>query len=985
MASQINGIPFTFLCSLFRHISRIESRSIKAKKGSLSTKEHKVVETFKRWVEALNKQFGPLPQGTTAICFRLIFPHEDFKRKYDMQELRLQGLLTQCFGFNPSRFSEWKSPDASGCLGHELRSILEEMDSNDDNYITPLSIAQVDELLDELAALSGFTDISIKQKYPKGQRRTRIQVIRDLYRSMRPEDAGFLTQIILKDLRPLLYPLQETNFTVALRYFNTKAVTMLTKEDAMRVWDSSNTMVNASRVFSDLDRAAAIFEAPPEERPKLVPVIGTMIELPKSRKAYKCIHGYSQLKDSKKVWAEIKYDGERAQIHVEVQPEGPPRITIFSKSKRDSTLDRHEIHDVVRDALGFNGRRSTGKIKQNIVLDAEMVAFNGHKIDEFWRIRRLVENTAYGVRRRVSRRRQRKDDVPESQLSMLSDDDTETRHLGLVFFDVLLLDSKSLLFTPYHERRTILESLIQCTPGKAILAERFPIPMRPPLTAQSNLRSIFAGVIADHQEGLILKAEESRYNDWKLPWVKVKKDYIPNFGDTIDMVLVGASWEKNRARDLRVGPDTYTTFYIGTFKDRFSPKPHIEVFYTTCYGLSRAQLEDLNCMLRSVDTLPYPLPKDQSPEKYTFTVLPGLQPPTIVLQQPLLVALFGAGFTKAPGSRFYELRFPRIEKLYRPAERSWKDAVDLRTLHDIACESVGRDRADKDIDDWAKELFNVPAASGAKCPLKREQMARMWEERLRAMDMGLEDPGLKPVATKRSRRQEGEEVEAEEEVESASPVKKPRIEPAEPVAKVESVHVGASPHPPSSPLAIVTNQILGPPSTPATRLGPLPTPSTSSPTRRVSRREERGTLPLTSPQFGPTPPTSSPVPPPSSQNEVQPIIEQEPLLLDGAHVSFTNPRTTCRTCRLLRKQLPSDRKIHSIDSLLFACGWVSQPAGPYMDKGAIIVDCYACDDIEAKIRTHIQRLESSTTESSNRVPISIFTCDALSKPAYEFQ
>ncbi|EFI27392.1 hypothetical protein CC1G_14863 [Coprinopsis cinerea okayama7 len=773
MASQINGIPFTL----------IEPRSIAAKKSSSSTKEHKVVETFKRWVEALNKQFGPLPQGTTAICFRLIFPHEDFKRKYDMQELRLQGLLAQCFGFNPSRFSEWKSPDASGCLGHELRSILEDMDTNDDNYITPLSIAQVDELLDELAALSGFTDISIKQKYPKGQRRTRIQVIRDLYRSMRPEDAGFLTQIILKDLRPLLYPLQETNFTVALRYFNTKAVTMLTKEDAMRVWDSSNTMLNASRVFSDLDRAAAIFETPPEERPKLVPVIGTMIELPKSRKAYKCIHGYSQLKDSKKVWAEIKYDGERAQIHVEVQPEGPPRITIFSKSKRDSTLDRHEIHDVVRDALGFNGRRSTGKIKQNIVLDAEMVAFNGHKIDEFWRIRRLVENTAYGVRR-VSRRRQRKDDAPESQLSMLSDDDTETRHLGLVFFDVLLLDSKSLLFTPYHERRTTLESLIQCTPGKVILAERFPIPMRPPLTAQSNLRSIFASVIADHQEGLILKAEESRYNDWKLPWVKVKKDYIPNFGDTIDMVLVGASWEKNRARDLRVGPDTYTTFYIGTFKDRFSPKPHIEVFYTTCYGLSRAQLEDFNCMLRSVDTLPYPLPKDQSPENYTFTLLPGLQPPTMVLQQPLLVALFGAGFTKAPGSRFYELRFPRIEKLYRPAERSWKDAVDLRTLHDIACESVGRDRADKDIDDWAKELFNVPTASGAKCPLKREQMARMWEERLRAMDMGLEDPGLKPVATKRSRRQEGEEVE------SASPAKKPRVEPVEPLAKVDTWAAG---------------------------------------------------------------------------------------------------------------------------------------------------------------------------------------------------
>lgn len=38
-----------------------------------------------------------------------------------------------------------------------------------------------------------------------------------------------------------------------------------------------------------------------------------------------------------------------------------------------------------------------------------------------------------------------------------------------------------------------------------------------------HLSAALARTIAYHQEGLVLKAEESRYGDWKLPWVKVRK------------------------------------------------------------------------------------------------------------------------------------------------------------------------------------------------------------------------------------------------------------------------------------------------------------------------------------------------------------------------------------------------------------------------------------------------------------------------------
>ena len=166
---------------------------------------------------------------------------------------------------------------------------------------------------------------------------------------------------------------------------------------------------------------------------------------------------------------------------------------------------------------------------------------------------------------------------------MLSDD-SEARQLGLVFFDVLMLDSKSLLSRPYSERRDILESLISVTPGEARLSERFPIDMNGPHPS-ADLRTIFAQHISTHQEGLVLKCDESRYNDNRLPWVKLKRDYIPGYGDSLDLVILGASWDKKRAYELRgkwtflsfdsmpwidtllVSPTVFTTFYVGTVQN----------------------------------------------------------------------------------------------------------------------------------------------------------------------------------------------------------------------------------------------------------------------------------------------------------------------------------------------------------------------------------------------------------------------------------
>ena len=65
-----------------------------------------------------------------------------------------------------------------------------------------------------------------------------------------------------------------------------------------------------------------------------------------------------------------------------------------------------------------------------------------------------------------------------------------------------------------------MESIVLPISGFSMLAERSPIDMDSGIDgASAHLKSILAQNLADHQEGLVLKADEGAYI--KSPWVKV--------------------------------------------------------------------------------------------------------------------------------------------------------------------------------------------------------------------------------------------------------------------------------------------------------------------------------------------------------------------------------------------------------------------------------------------------------------------------------
>ena len=65
-----------------------------------------------------------------------------------------------------------------------------------------------------------------------------------------------------------------------------------------------------------------------------------------------------------------------------------------------------------------------------------------------------------------------------------------------------------------------MESIVLPIHGSSILAERSPIDLTKGIDfASARLKSILAQALADHQEGLVLKADVGPYI--KSPWVKV--------------------------------------------------------------------------------------------------------------------------------------------------------------------------------------------------------------------------------------------------------------------------------------------------------------------------------------------------------------------------------------------------------------------------------------------------------------------------------
>ncbi|KAJ4314046.1 hypothetical protein N0V84_009091 [Fusarium piperis] len=147
----------------------------------------------------------------------------------------------------------------------------------------------------------------------------------------------------------------------------------------------------------------------------------------------------------------------------------------------------------------------------------------------------------------------------------------------MVYYDILLLEDQSLINLRHSERFKILSGLITYRKGWSELVQRQVIDFGHNLGA-SSLRKAFAVTILARKEGLVLKPDEPYFDfaDQRRKFssccIKLKKEYIGNFGDVGDFAVVGARYDPAKAMTYRIPGLKWTHFYIGCLDNREAVK-----------------------------------------------------------------------------------------------------------------------------------------------------------------------------------------------------------------------------------------------------------------------------------------------------------------------------------------------------------------------------------------------------------------------------
>ena len=249
--------------------------------------------------------------------------------------------------------------------------------------------------------------------------------------------------------------------------------------------------------------------------------------------------------------AEYKLDGERVQIHVEGE-----KSTLFSRSLENISSYYPDIIEKIPKCIQA----------ENAILEAEAVAIN-ENTGEFLPFQELMH-----------RRRKYKIEKAVTEYP-----------ITVNFFDILYCNGKSCLELDYKSRRERMEKIVK----EDDFAKCIPMTI---VENENQIEDFFENSINDGSEGLMLKMLDKPYQAGSRGsyWLKLKREYRNELGDSLDLVVIGGFFGKGR----RTG--NYGTLLLATYDE------DVDTFTSICKvgtGFSDEDLDQLYQILHPKVTI----------------------------------------------------------------------------------------------------------------------------------------------------------------------------------------------------------------------------------------------------------------------------------------------------------------------------------------------------------------------------------------------
>lgn len=454
-----------------------------------------IIERFIiRWRKEVGNDFYP--------ALRLILPDKDRDRGvYGLKENAIGKLLVKLMKIDKNsedgyNLLHWKLPGqtvASRLAGDFAGRCFEVISKRPmRTEVGNMTIAEVNEQLDKLAASAGEAE--------------NLHVFQTFYNRMNAEELMWLIRIVLKQMK---VGATEKTF---LDLWHPDADALFSVSSSLRrvCWELYDREIRLQQE----EAGVALMQC---FQPQLA-----QFQMPSSfQKMIALLH---PTEEDPEFWIEEKLDGERMQVHM-IEDKAHPggrRFCFWSRKAKDYTYLYGDGLQDENSSLTRHLKNAFAPGVKNLILDGEMITWD-MGVDKM---------VPFGTLKTAA--------IAEQQNK--SDSDSAGHRPLFRIFDILYLNGKQLAQYTLRDRHRALEKAIKP------VHRRMEIHDYTSATSADAIEPLLRDVVANASEGLVLKNPRSMYrlNSRNDDWLKVKPEYMSEFGESLDCIVIGGYYGSGR-------------------------------------------------------------------------------------------------------------------------------------------------------------------------------------------------------------------------------------------------------------------------------------------------------------------------------------------------------------------------------------------------------------------------------------------------------